>query len=91
MCLLPNQRNFELIFQVWLHSQIRQLSAKALSKGMFVQLTHFDFHDIEYLLKHKGITMHCSPAEAYALLQFCLALEELNKKDQMTRLNQHSC
>ena len=90
MCLLPNQQNFELIFQVWLHSQIRQLSARALPAGMVVELTHFDFHDMEYLLKHNGATLHCSPAETYAILQFCLALDEVHKKDRTTP-GQYSC
>lgn len=83
MSLLPDQIHFELIFRAWLHSQIAQLSVDALRAGVFVRLTHFDFHDIQYLIENRGRIAHYSPEEAYAILHFYLALDELNRKDRV--------
>ena len=82
MSLLTNQMHFELIFRAWLHSQITQLSVDALRVGVFVRSTHFDFHDIQYLIENQEKIAHYSPEEAYAILHFYLALDELDRKDK---------
>lgn len=84
MSLLPNRMHFELIFRAWLHSQIKNLSVDALRADVSVRLTHFDFHDIQYLIEARGRIAHYSPEEAYAILHFYLALDELNRKDRVS-------
>ncbi|MBE7384705.1 MAG: hypothetical protein F6J95_025240 [Leptolyngbya sp. SIO1E4] len=83
MSLLPNQMNFELIFRAWLHTQITQLSVDVLRAGVFVRIAHFDFHDTEYLIEYQGKVTHCSPEEAYAMLKFYLALDDLEKREKV--------
>ena len=91
MHLLPNQTNFELIFKVWLHRQIEQLSTEAARANITVRLTHFDFHDTEYLIEHRGKITHYSPEEAYAMLHFYMALDELEMREEAETSVLHQC
>ena len=83
MSLLANGMNFELIFAAWLHTQIEQLSADALRANIVVRMAFIDFYDAEYVIEHHGTTTHCSPEEAYAVLHFYLALDELEQRDRL--------
>lgn len=81
MSLLLNGINFEPFFAAWLHTQIEQLSAEALRANIVIRIAFIDFYDTEYVLEYHGTTTHCSPEEAYAMLHFYLALDELEQRD----------
>lgn len=80
MIFTPKILPHEPFLKAWIHKQVELLSRQLLQAGINIRLAVPEFQAI-YVIEHNGETMHCSPEQAYATLQFFQALQEREQLD----------
>ncbi|MEO0488027.1 MAG: hypothetical protein AAFZ49_00540 [Cyanobacteria bacterium J06659_2] len=80
MIFTPKILPHEPFLKAWIHKQVELLSRQLLHAGIDIRPTALDFQAI-YVIEHNDETVHCSPEQAYATLQFFQALHEREQRD----------
>lgn len=81
MIFAPITFSYEPILNAWIRKQVELLSHQLLQAGIDIRPAASDFQTV-YVIEYNGETVHCSPEQAYATLQFLQALQEREQRDQ---------
>ena len=68
------------LLNAWIRKQVELLGHQLLQAGIDIRPAASEFQDM-YVIKHNGETVHCSPEQAYATLQFFQALQKREQED----------